>query len=250
MVSNELMRAPLSSQVAERLLSEILDGTYAPGSSLPSEGNLVKRFGVSRVVIREAIRALEARGLVEASQGKRPIVLGLTSSMPSDFFGMVLRSDDRAIFELVEVRRTLEVANARLAAERATEDDFRQMQQAIDDMRANRDHPGEDYDAADVAFHERLAAASGNRFHRLLIEALGDLLRASREESRRGHVIRGLEAAQSIEVHQRILEALTRRDAETAAREMDDHLSSALGDLRAAYDEAAAATNALQAPHG
>jgi len=248
MVSNALIRVSLPIQVAERLLSEILDGSFPTGSSLPSEGELVERFGVSRVVVREAIRALEARGLVEAAQGKRPIVLGLTASMPNDFFGMVLRTDDRAIFELVEVRRTLEVANARLAAERATEDDIQRMRDAIDEMRANRDHLAA-YDAADVAFHERLAAASGNRFHRLLIEALGDLLRASREESRRGHVLRGLAAAQSIEVHQRILDALVRRDADAAAREMDDHLSSALGDLRAAYDEAACATGASQAPY-
>jgi len=248
MVSNELTRVPLSAQVAERLLGEILDGSYSPGSSLPSEVALVSRFGVSRVVIREAIRALEARGLVEASQGKRPVVLGLTSSMPNDFFGMVLRADDRAIFELVEVRRTLEVANARMAAERATEGDIRRMQEAIDEMSANRDHLVA-YDAADVAFHERLAAASGNRFHRLLIEALGDLLRASREESRRGHVIRGLAAAQSIEVHQRILGAIGRRDARAAAREMEDHLSSALSDLQAAYEAAATASNHSQAPH-
>jgi len=103
MVSNELTRVPLSAQVAERLLSEILDGSYSPGSSLPSEVALVSRFGVSRVVIREAIRALEARGLVEASQGKRPVVLGLTSSMPNDFFGMVLRADDRATLDRLPV---------------------------------------------------------------------------------------------------------------------------------------------------
>lgn len=230
------MRIHLSTQVAERLLGEILDGSFSPGSSLPSEVELVERFGVSRVVVREAIRALQVRGLVEASQGKRPTVIGLTSSMPTDFFGMVLQADHRAIFELIEVRRTLEVANARMAAERATEVDFSRMQDAIDEMAANRHQPAA-YDAADVAFHERLAAASGNRFHRLLIEALGDLLRTTREESRRGHVLRGLAAAQSIEIHQRILDALIRRDADAAAREMDDHLSTALGDLEAAYGE-------------
>lgn len=236
--STELMRATLSAQVAERLLGEILDGSFSPGTSLPSEADLAGRFGVSRVVIREAIRRLEARGLVEASQGKRPIVIGLTASMPSDFFGMVLRTDDRAILELVEVRLTLEVANARLAATRANEDDFTGMQEAIDAMRAHRNNHPVAYDAADVAFHERLAAASGNRFNRLLIESLGDLLRASREESRRGHVLRGLAAAQSIDAHQRILDALIRRDPIDAAREMEEHLNTALGDLQAAQADA------------
>ncbi|MDQ3614011.1 MAG: GntR family transcriptional regulator, partial [Chloroflexota bacterium] len=79
-MSDGLMRIHLSTQVAERLLGEILDGSFSPGSSLPSEFELVERFGVSRVVVREAIRALQVRGLVEASQGKRPTVIGLTSS--------------------------------------------------------------------------------------------------------------------------------------------------------------------------
>ncbi len=239
MVSNELMRMPLSAQIAERLLGEILDGSFLPGSSLPPEGELGARFSVSRVVIREAIRSLEARGLVVASQGKRPTVIGLTSSMPSEFFRLVLRTDDRAVIELIEVRRTLEVANARLAATRATDDDLQGMREAIAAMRATR-HDLAAYDVADVAFHERLAAASGNRFHRLLIEALGDLLRASREESRRGHVLRGLAAAQSLEDHQRILDALVRRDPDVAAREMENHLANALADLRAAHREALA----------
>ncbi len=241
------MRIHLSTQVAERLVNEILDGNFSPGSSLPSEVELVERFGVSRVVVREAIRALQVRGLVEASQGKRPTVIGLTASMPNDFFSMVLQADNRAIFELIEVRRTLEVANARLAAERASEDDINRMREAIHDMAANRQHPAA-FDAADVAFHERLAGASGNRFHRLLIEALGDLLRTSREASRRGHVLRGLAAAQSIEIHQRILDALVRREPAAPAREMDDHLCTALSDLEAAYgetDEASSNTPAL-----
>lgn len=232
-MSNDLMRVSLSDQIADKLLGEILDGRFSPGSRFPSETELVERFGVSRVVIREAIRTLEARGVLEASQGKRPTVVGLTASMPSDFFGMVLRSDRNAVYELIEVRQTLEVANVRMAAERATDSDFAAMQHAIDDMRAYRDQPLE-YDAADVAFHERLATASGNRFHRLLIEALGDLLRVSREESRRGHVRRGLAAAQSIDAHQRILDALVQRDADAAAREMNEHLGTALEDLQAA----------------
>lgn len=235
-MSHGLMRIPLSTQVADLLLEEILNGSYEVGSSLPSEGDLVEQFGVSRVVIREAIRVLETRGVVSSSQGKRPVVSGLTSRMPTQFFDMVLRTDERAVFELVEVRQTLEVANASLAASRATDDDLQGLQAAIDDMRANREQPAA-YDAADVAFHERLAAASGNRFHRLLIEALGDMLRASREASRRGHILRGLEAAQSITAHEQILAALTRRDPDAAANEMRAHLDTALDDLEAAFQQ-------------
>lgn len=234
MASTGLVRTSLSSQVADRLLGEILDGSFLPGSSLPSEVELTSRFGVSRVVIREAIRVLETQGVVESSQGKRPVVSGLNANMPRAFFGMLMRTGERAIFDLIEVRQVLEVANARQAAERGSDDQFRAMRDAIGEMRANRENP-DAYDAADVAFHELIATASGNRLSELLIEALGDMLRASREASRRGHILLGLEAAGSITAHERILDALERRDPDASAHEMTEHLKGARADLEAAF---------------
>jgi GntR family transcriptional repressor for pyruvate dehydrogenase complex len=226
----------LSDQVVERLEELILGGGFEAGASLPSEAELVEQFGVSRAVIRDATRALAARGLVEVRQGKRPTVIGLNAGMPRDFFRMALRSDGSALLELVEVRRTLEVTNARLAAARADEADVQGMQRAIDAMKADVENP-ETYDEADLDFHERLAAASGNRFMRLLIEALGEPLRASRVESRRGHALRGMSPALAIEAHQKILDAVIAGDPGSAAREMESHLDVALEDLRAAREE-------------
>lgn len=209
-----------------------------PGDSLPSESELVEHFGVSRVVIREATRALAARGLVEVRQGKRPTIIGFNAVMPRHFFRMGLSGDKDALLELVEVRRTLEVTNARLAAVRATGADVEEMQTAISEMKASLEDTGA-YDEADLKFHEGLANATGNRFLRLLIEALGEPLRASRVESRRGHAVRGLTPSRAIEAHQRILGAVAAKDPETAASEMEIHLEAALEDLKAASVEKA-----------
>ena len=121
----------LSSQVVDRLEELVLDGDIRPGSSIPSESELVEQFGVSRIVIREAVRTLATRGLIEVRQGRRPTVSVLNATMPGDFFRMALRQDGNALMELIEVRWALEVHTARLAALQATETDIETMQVTI-----------------------------------------------------------------------------------------------------------------------
>ncbi len=237
MLTNAVRPNLLTAQVVEQLERLIFDAGLEPGSSLPSEAELIERFGVSRVVVREAIRALETRGLVRVRQGKRPIVNGLNATMPGDFFRVALRQDANVLLELIEVRRALEVHAAFLAAKRATEDDLKAMQGTIDAMEAKskaRSDDPEGFDDADADFHQRLAAASGNRLMRLLAEALRDPLRASRTASHRGRFARGLDDTAPIAAHRKILERVAAKDAEGAARAMELHLKESLEDLRAA----------------
>lgn len=225
----------LSSQVVDRLEELVLDGEIRSGSSIPSESELVEQFGVSRVVIREAIRTLAARGLIEVRQGRRPTVNGLNATMPGDFFRVALRQDGNALLELIDVRWALEVHIARLAAMEATKLDVEAMQETIDAMvyksRAATDDP-EGFDDADAEFHQRLAGASGNRFMHLLAEALKEPLRASRTASRRGRFARGLDDRAPIEAHTRILDRVKAKDPEGAAKEMQQHLEESKEDLR------------------
>lgn len=224
----------LSSQVVKRLEDLVLDGEILPGSSIPSESEMIERFGVSRVVIREAVRTLVARGLIEVRQGKRPTVNGLNATLPGDFFRVALRQDGNALLELIEVRRALEVHIARLAAVESTDQETEAMQETIDTMinksKAGTDDP-EGFDDADTEFHQRLAGASGNRFMQLLIEALKEPLRESRTASRRGRFARGLGDKAPIEAHKRILERVKARDPEGAAGEMERHLEESKNDL-------------------
>src|SRR6266545_7046030 len=154
-------RTSVVDSVIEQLESLIFD-SFAPGETLPSEGKLAEALGVSRLSVREATRTLAARGLLEISKGRRPTIAAPNGGLIGDFFKTAVRRDPRALLDLLDVRRALEVHIAVLAARRATKSDIADMEMSINVMRAGEDE-SEAFHAADVRFHENLAAASGNR---------------------------------------------------------------------------------------
>jgi GntR family transcriptional regulator, transcriptional repressor for pyruvate dehydrogenase complex len=222
-----------SSQVSlvEQLEDLIFDG-FEPGDTLPSEGQLAQTLGVSRLTLREATRSLQARGLLEISQGRRPTVAVPNGALVGDFFQTAVRRDSRALLDLLEVRRALEVHIASLAARRAGKGDIGDMEMSIDAMRAGGDQP-QAFHAADVRFHENLAAASGNRLLVFLIEALAEPLAESRLQSFAGHQSRGGTVEDIIQSHEAILDAVRARNPKAAAAAMREHLQQTEDDLRA-----------------
>jgi GntR family transcriptional repressor for pyruvate dehydrogenase complex len=223
-------RASVVDSVIERL-EGLVFGRLEPGEMLPSEGELAEALGVSRLSVREATRTLEARGLLEISKGRRPRVAAPNGSLVGDFFQIAVRRDPRALLDLLDVRRALEVHIAALAARRATSSEIADMEMSIDAMRA----AGREFEAfhsADIRFHENLAAASGNRLFVFLIEAFAEPLRESRERSFAGHRARGGHADDVIEQHQAVLDAVKSRNPKAAAQAMREHLQQTEQDLR------------------
>jgi GntR family transcriptional repressor for pyruvate dehydrogenase complex len=216
--------------VIERLEGLIFDG-FEPGDTLPAEGKLAEALGVSRLTVREATRSLEARGLLEITQGRRPRVAAPNGALVGDFFKSAVRRNPRALLDLLEVRRALEVHIAVLAAKRATKGDLADMEMSIAAMRAGGDR-SDAFHAADVRFHENLAAASGNRQLVFLIEAFAEPLRESRLRSFAGHLARGGEVDDVIQQHQAILDAVQAHNPKAAAQAMRDHLQQTEQDLR------------------
>jgi GntR family transcriptional regulator, transcriptional repressor for pyruvate dehydrogenase complex len=216
--------------VIERLEGLIFDG-FEPGDTLPAEGKLAEALGVSRLTVREATRSLEARGLLEITQGRRPRVAAPNGALVGDFFKSAVRRNPRALLDLLEVRRALEVHIAVLAAKRATKGDLADMEMSIAAMRAGGDR-SDAFHAADVRFHENLAAASGNRQLVFLIEAFAEPLRESRLRSFAGHLARGGEVDDVIQQHQAILDAVEAHNPKAAAQAMRDHLQQTEQDLR------------------
>ncbi len=241
MTDNSSLEAvePLGGQVLgtviERLEGLIFDG-FQPGDTLPSEGKLAEALGVSRLTVREATRSLKARGLVEIRQGRRPTVAAPNSALVGDFFQIAVRRDPRALLELLDVRRALEVHIAALAARRAGKGEIADMEMSIAAMRAG-ENDSEAFHAADVRFHENLAAASANRLLVFLIEAFAEPLRESRLRSFAGHQARGGGIDDVIEQHQSILEAVKAGNPKQAAQAMRDHLEQTEKDLRALLQE-------------
>jgi DNA-binding FadR family transcriptional regulator len=222
--------APVLESVIRRL-EELIFESFEPGDTLPAEGKLAEALGVSRLTVREATRSLEARGLLELAKGRRPRVAAPNGALVGDFFRSAVRRDPRALLDLLEVRRALEVHIAVLAAKRATKGDLADMEMSIAAMRAGGDR-ADAFHAADLRFHENLAAASGNRLLVFLIEAFGEPLRESRLRSFAGHLARGGEVDDVIQQHQAILDAVTARNPKAAAQAMRDHLQQTEQDLR------------------
>jgi DNA-binding FadR family transcriptional regulator len=231
--------APAGSAVVERAsdsvarrLEDLIYRDFEPGAVLPSEAELAAEMGVSRLTVREGIRSLQARGLISVSKGRRPTVLSLTSAPVGDFFASAVRQDPRRLLDLLEVRRALEVHAAGLAASRAARSAVSAMDASIAAMRAGHNDRAE-FNAADLRFHESLAAATGNQMLILLIEGLAEPLYYSRQRSWDGHLAQGLDVDQVIEQHASILEAVRRGDAADAMAQMQAHLIATERDLRA-----------------
>src|SRR6266511_815942 len=178
-------------------LEGLIFGGLAPGEALPSEGKLAEALGVSRLTVREATRTLEARGLLEIRQGRRPRVAAPNGALVGDFFKLAVR----------DVRRALEVHIAVLAASRATKGDIADMEMSINVMRAS-ENDSEAFHAADVRFHE------------------------NRLRSFAGHQARGGGIEDVIQQHQAILDAVKDRSPKAAAEAMRDHLLQTENDLR------------------
>lgn len=222
-----LRRLNLVQGVVEQLREQIVDASgFGPDGLLPSEGQLGQALGVSRTVIREAMRILSAQGLVEISQGRQPRTKPADPEAVVDTFTTYLKRGDYPLLKLIEVRCPLEAAIAALAAERASAAQIQEMKDSVDAMADARslDRQIEN----DLRFHDLLVQASDNHVFHLLLKSVSELL----YESRRATLSRvGVERA--ISGHRAILAAVGKRDPKAARRAMLKHLADAESDLRA-----------------
>jgi GntR family transcriptional regulator, transcriptional repressor for pyruvate dehydrogenase complex len=229
-------------RLAERLLRDlgerIATGELSPGQLLPAEATLASHYGVSSRVVREALGALAARGLVEVRAGKGTVVRGVDSSALRDFFDVALRADSRGLWDLFELRKLVEVQIAELAARRATPGDLQRCEDALHRLEAaaQSDTP-EAYVIADIEFHQSVANASGNRMLCLLLEGLREPMRKARTRSWQGRLRVGHEVQDQLAMHRRILVAMKRHQPKAAAEAMARHLDLAEVHLRAAESD-------------
>jgi GntR family transcriptional regulator, transcriptional repressor for pyruvate dehydrogenase complex len=212
----------LSSQVADQLQQLIVEGQIKPGERLPTERELGQTFQVSRTVIREAIRAMEARGLVESKTGSGTYVRAINGEDVSNSLGMYISTHQGQVFSLeslMEVRRVLEIQMAALAAQRASEQDIRSLEATLDHMCQSRGEASA-FSRWDLNFHLQLAQASGNPLFGILIEPLTE---AFLQLIWTGSTSPGA-AEEACDFHRAILEKVKAKDAQGAAESMRAHL--------------------------
>ena len=228
-------RGRLRDRAADQILEMVVSGGLRPGERLPPERELCERLDVSRTVVREALNLLEARGLISIEHGRGAVVSGGNTDAVRDTLGLILRVRPKALWELLEMRKILEVEISGLAAERATEEDVEAMRARLRRMAACIDVP-QGYVDADVEFHALLARGAGNAVLLTMLDPIVDLLRASRQVSaarRPGSALRALGE------HEEILRRVEEGDAEGARREMRVHLQNTVKDIEAVLGEGA-----------
>jgi GntR family transcriptional repressor for pyruvate dehydrogenase complex len=168
-------RKRLSEDLVNQITDLILSKHLQPGDRLPSEHRLVEELGVSRSVVREGIKALEERGLVEVKQGSGTFVRSPSSEMVSDSFSLFLRTRIARYSKLMEVRGILDVEIAGLLAQRATEEDLERLSKSIERMWELLESPQE-FVEEDVAFHMAFYAAMKNEVLLTIMQPIMEML--------------------------------------------------------------------------
>jgi len=219
-----LRRVDLVQETVALLEKKILSGKFVPGEPIPPEGQLSLQLGVSRTVIREAMRILGAKGLVEVSQGRLPRVKPAGPEEVIASLSTFLQRHDHSLLDLIEARRLLEVGCVALAAQRATQEEIDALEQMS--RRLSEADSLDGQIEADLQFHLHLAKCSGNPVLALLLAPLSQLMRMSQKETL-GRT--GVERAAV--GHRHIVEAIRRHDVDAARQSMLEHLAMAEVDL-------------------
>lgn len=209
-------------QIVTQIEERIRDGRLARGEKLPTERELAETFGVSRSVVREAIKVLDAMGLVTSRQGSGLYVRNDPIPVVTRAFTLSVSPDAESVERLFEFRRGLEMDAARLAATRATDDQIAAMASTLD--RLDDTDNWELFSKVDVRFHELIAEASGNPYLKVAIAIVRDMQRdivsifaehAGATEEAMAH-------------HRAVLAAIRNGDTDAAERSMREHIQYTL----------------------
>ncbi|HYO62403.1 MAG TPA: FadR/GntR family transcriptional regulator [Pyrinomonadaceae bacterium] len=214
-------RGTTSEEVVSQLREMIHRGELRSGDRLPPERDLAKMLGVSRPTLRAGIRSLAALGVLQSRQGAGTFVVKSDGppSLDSSPLRLMASLHGFTTAEMFEARRSLEMAVAGLAAERATGDQLATMSEEIAGMYASLDDP-EQFLVHDMRFHQTVAAASGNRILTSLMNMVATILFDVRSKT----VKRARDLKESAEMHRQIYRAIRERDTDAARNAMRDHL--------------------------
>ena len=233
-------RRSLAQELVTVLSEQIRDGLLKRGDKLPTESAIMEAHGVSRTVVREAISRLQAAGQVETRHGIGTFVLDTPS--PSGF-----RIDPatvvtlRDVLAILELRISLEVESAGLAAQRRSDEQLATMRAAHDALQESAAHAS-DAVASDFAFHLEIALSTGNRYFTDIMTHLGTSIipRTRLNSARLAHDDHQHYMDRLSREHEEIYEAIARQDSDAARAAMRLHLTNSRERLRQAHEEAQA----------
>lgn len=232
METKDLTRESLAEQVAGSL-RETIYSSMEPGDYLPSTAKLVEQYQVSRIVVREALKFLEAQDILEITNGRKARVKPISPTILRTFFKRATSLDERkTLLELLEVRRGIEIESAGLAAERRTEEELLRLQGLVEEMQQALYEP-EPYSRLDFGLHRVLAEAAHNSMLIFLVETI--------HEAQRETILHGLYSRFSDDyfreiqdIHARLVGAIAAQEKSMARRIMIEHFDFAERAIRTA----------------
>ncbi len=219
----------LANRVTHQIEALIVENHLRPGDRLPSERELARQFGVSRTVVREAVRALVAKSLLEVRPGNGTIVCSPSAQSVAQSITLFLRAGQTELdYDKVhEIRRLLEIEIAGLAAERRTAADLENVAAILHqaaEIRDDRDRFAQN----DVDFHAALARATHNELFSLLLDSIADIMLKVRQL---GFCVPDM-PARALKYHTAIFEQIKSGDPEKARQAMHEHLIEAEDTMR------------------
>lgn len=226
----KITKTTLVEQVVEQIQAYVLHQQLQPGDALPSELRLVETLGVSRPVVREALRTLAGRGFLTIANGRNAVISPVSALALVHFFERATQLNAVTILEVLEVRRGIEKQSVELAAQHRSNEDIETLQQTLIQLREHRNDLSM-YSQLDAQLHLQIAIASQNSLLRYFVESFGGAFR---------HVsLAGLQNRRTQSEldqvhldHEELVESVILQQHEQAIRIMDRHVESAMHAIR------------------
>lgn len=214
-----LQRSSLYLEIARQVEELIMSGELPPGKQLPTERKLAEMFSVSRTTVRQALAALEAKGLISSQIGSGTFTRERSAMFATAQLAHILDNERLELDEALEARSILEPAIARLAAERATEESISVIGAQLTKM---EQADGEHVTFYDSEFHLSIGAAAGNRILQTVLDAVTEATRSSR-----GWALSDpKDRRSSLADHHRIYAAIVEHDGNAAFEAMSRHIDN------------------------
>ena len=219
----------LVQRAMEAVTAHIRENQLRVGDTLPGEAHFASALGVSRAVMREAFGALAALRLIDVGNGRRPRVGAMDGSVIAASLDHAVSTAQVTVPDIWEVRRTIELRTAELAALNRTEEEAAEIEALAEHMAETADDL-ETMSRHDIAFHEAIARATHNALFVQIVASFGPLMEVAVPAAWRTRTAVA-QRRTMIERHRLVAAAIKRRDPIVAAMAMGDHFDASVGDL-------------------
>jgi DNA-binding FadR family transcriptional regulator len=223
-----LPKGTLVESATEAVREHIRVNQLKVGDVLPSEGSFASELGVSRPVMREAFHALSALKMIDVGNGRRARVGAIDGSVMAASIGHAVNTAQVSLADVWDVRRTLELRTAELAARNRTDQQADAIATAAHTLAMSRDELTRT--AADTAFHQSIALASGNQLFFQIVRSFEQMMLIAIPKAWAGRASEA-EREESLALHREVADAIANRDPLRAREAMESHFARSIGEL-------------------